>query len=115
MRLLVKEVEALREAAERVKSLEVDNRELCKQAAIDQKTLSTLREVKRTNRLISCSHPRFRFKTKIGIFCACVQELVNEKLRSQQRENEVEKLNHQLETLIQNQDHKTTLETSDQG
>lgn len=53
MRSLVKEVETLREAAERVKSLEGDNRELCKQAAIDQKTLSTLREVKRTNLLTS--------------------------------------------------------------
>lgn len=49
MRSLVKEVEALREAAERVKSLEGDNQDLCKQAAIDHKTLSTLREVQRTN------------------------------------------------------------------
>lgn len=49
MRSLVKEMEVLRETAERVKSLEGDNRELCKQAAIDQRTLSTLREVKRTN------------------------------------------------------------------
>lgn len=45
MRSLVKEVEALRETAERVKSVEGDNRELTKQAAIDQRTLSTLREV----------------------------------------------------------------------
>lgn len=49
MRSLVKEMEVLRETAERVKILEGDNRELCKQAAIDQRTLSTLREVKRTN------------------------------------------------------------------
>lgn len=55
MRSLVKEVEALREAAERVKSLEGDNRELCKQAAIDQRTLVTLREVKRTNHFLLTS------------------------------------------------------------
>lgn len=46
MRFLVKEVEGLRETAERVKSLERDNRELTKQAAIDQRTLATLREVR---------------------------------------------------------------------
>lgn len=45
MRFLVKEVEALRETAERVKTVEADNRELSKQAAIDQRTLATLREV----------------------------------------------------------------------
>lgn len=50
MRFLVKEVEGLRETAERVKGLEVDNRELSKQAAIDQRTLATLREV--TNYII---------------------------------------------------------------
>lgn len=45
MRGVVKEVEGLRETAERVKNLEVDNRQLAKQAAIDQKTLVTLRQV----------------------------------------------------------------------
>lgn len=45
MRFIVKEVEALRETADRVKGLEADNRELSKQAAIDQRTLATLREV----------------------------------------------------------------------
>lgn len=45
VRFLVKEVEALRETAERVKGLEGDNRELAKQAAINQRTLATLREV----------------------------------------------------------------------
>lgn len=45
MRFLVKEVETLRETSERVKGLEADNRELRKQAAIDQRTLATLREV----------------------------------------------------------------------
>lgn len=39
---------------------------------------------------------------------------MSEKLRSQQRDNEVEKLNHQLETNVQNQEHKTTQETLDQ-
>lgn len=45
MRLVMKEMEGLRETAERVRGLEGDNRELSKQAAIDQKTLATLREV----------------------------------------------------------------------
>lgn len=39
---------------------------------------------------------------------------MSEKLRSQQRDNEVQKLNYQLEAKILNQDHKTTQETSDQ-
>lgn len=47
LRCLVKEAEELRETAERVKGLERDNRELAKQAAIDQRTLDTLREVTR--------------------------------------------------------------------
>lgn len=45
MRFLVKEVEALRETAERVKGLERENREMSKQAAIDQRTVVNLREV----------------------------------------------------------------------
>lgn len=45
MRFLGKEVEVLRETAERVKGLEADNRELSKQAATDQRMLATLREV----------------------------------------------------------------------
>lgn len=44
-RALGKELEALREAGTRVKELEMDAREMLKQAAIDQRTLSTLREV----------------------------------------------------------------------
>lgn len=60
MRLLVKEVEGLRETAERVKSLETENRQLSKQAAIDQKTLATLREVRAAeiyrNKPIAVSH-----------------------------------------------------------
>ncbi|XP_041840075.1 girdin-like isoform X5 [Melanotaenia boesemani] len=75
MRYLVKEVEGLRETAERVKNLERDNRELTKQAAIDQKTLATLRE-----------------------------ELVSEKLKTQQRDNELERLTHELEMKVLNQE-----------
>ena len=41
-----KELEGLRETAERVRGLERDNRELAKQAAIDHRTLVTLREVR---------------------------------------------------------------------
>ncbi|XP_019939311.2 girdin-like isoform X1 [Paralichthys olivaceus] len=75
MRFLVKEVEGLRETAERVKGLERDNRELTKQAAIDQRTLATLRE-----------------------------ELVSEKLKTQQRDNELERLSHEMEMKILNQE-----------
>ncbi|XP_014884992.1 girdin-like isoform X4 [Poecilia latipinna] len=83
MRLLVKEAEGLRETSERVKSLERDNRELIKQAAIDQKTLATLRE-----------------------------ELVSEKLKTQQRDNELETLSHQLEMKVLNQEN-AQLEAAD--
>ncbi|XP_034450341.1 girdin-like isoform X4 [Hippoglossus hippoglossus] len=75
MRFLVKEVEGLRETAERVKGLERDNRELTKQAAIDHRTLATLRE-----------------------------ELVSEKLKTQQRDNELERLSHELEMKVLNQE-----------
>ncbi|XP_077574792.1 girdin-like isoform X2 [Stigmatopora nigra] len=44
MHCLVKEVEELREKAERVKELEKDNRELAKQSDINMRTLDTLRE-----------------------------------------------------------------------
>uniref|UniRef100_A0AAV2LLE2 HOOK N-terminal domain-containing protein n=1 Tax=Knipowitschia caucasica TaxID=637954 RepID=A0AAV2LLE2_KNICA len=67
-RYLVKEVENLKETADRVKSTEKDNRELSKQNAIDQRTLATLRE-----------------------------ELVSEKLRNQQKDTDLEKLTHMLE------------------
>ncbi|KAM4751118.1 girdin-like isoform 1-T1 [Anableps anableps] len=83
MRLLVKEVEGLRETSERVKSLERENRELIKQAAIDQKTLATLRE-----------------------------ELVSEKLITQQRDNDLEMLSHELEMKVLNQEN-TQLEAPD--
>ncbi|XP_068607059.1 girdin [Brachionichthys hirsutus] len=69
MRFLVKEAEGLRETAERVRGLEGDNRELTEQAATNQRTLATLRE-----------------------------ELVNEKLKIQQRDNELERTAHEMET-----------------
>ncbi|KAA0717518.1 Girdin Akt phosphorylation enhancer [Triplophysa tibetana] len=69
-RVLVKEATALKETCCRVKDLEKDNKEFVKQASIDKKTLVTLRE-----------------------------ELVNEKLRSQQVNNELEKLTHELEKI----------------
>uniref|UniRef100_A0A4W5NWK1 Uncharacterized protein n=1 Tax=Hucho hucho TaxID=62062 RepID=A0A4W5NWK1_9TELE len=70
-----KEVERLKEVEERVKGLERDNRELAKQGAINQRALVTLRE-----------------------------ELVSDKLKTQQRENELEWLAHELEMRVLNQD-----------
>ncbi|CAN9509953.1 unnamed protein product [Ophioblennius macclurei] len=75
MRFLAKEAEGLRETAERVKGLERDNRELSKQAAIDQRTLATLRE-----------------------------ELVSEKLKTQQKDNELERLAHEMEMKVLDQE-----------
>ncbi|KAG5278669.1 hypothetical protein AALO_G00101490 [Alosa alosa] len=69
-RALSKELEALRENGARVKELEMEAREMMKQAAIDQRTLSTLRE-----------------------------ELVSEKLRFQQRDNEVRRLTQEMERM----------------
>ncbi|XP_061889355.1 girdin-like isoform X3 [Entelurus aequoreus] len=81
LRCLAKEVEELRDTAERVKGLERDNRELTKQAAIDQKTLTTLRE-----------------------------ELVGEKLKTQQRDTELERLAHEQELKFLNQESKQQME-----
>ncbi|XP_016358929.1 girdin [Sinocyclocheilus anshuiensis] len=69
-RTLGKEVAALKDTCGRVKDLEKDNKELVKQATIDKKTLVTLRE-----------------------------ELVNEKLKTQQINNDLEKLTHELEKI----------------
>ncbi|XP_067276773.1 girdin isoform X2 [Pseudorasbora parva] len=69
-RVLGKEIAALRDTCGRVKDLEKDNKELVKQATIDKKTLATLRE-----------------------------ELVNEKLKTQQINNDLEKLTHELEKI----------------
>ncbi|XP_061536055.1 girdin isoform X1 [Phycodurus eques] len=81
MRCLVKEVEELRETAERVKRLERDNREQAKQADIDQRTLDTFRE-----------------------------ELVSEKLKTRQREDELERLSHEQEMRILNRERKQSVE-----
>ncbi|XP_073690447.1 girdin isoform X1 [Garra rufa] len=74
-RTLGKEVAALKDVCGRIKDLEKDNKELVKQATIDKKTLVTLRE-----------------------------ELVNEKLKTQQINNDLEKLTHELEKIGLNKD-----------
>ncbi|XP_030628126.1 girdin [Chanos chanos] len=69
-RALSKEVSTLKDSYNRVRDLEKDNKELVKQATIDKKTLVTLRE-----------------------------ELVSEKLKTQQMNNDLEKLTHELEKI----------------
>ncbi|KAL0964528.1 hypothetical protein UPYG_G00325200 [Umbra pygmaea] len=69
-RSLNKEMTTFKDSCCRVKDLEKENRELVKQATIDKKTLVTLRE-----------------------------ELVSEKLRTQQMNNDLEKLTHELEKI----------------
>lgn len=83
-RCLIKELEGLKETAERVKCLERDNRELSKQSAIDQRTLATLRE-----------------------------ELVDEKLKNQQRTTDLKRLMQELEIKdVQPEDNPYALETN---
>ncbi|XP_060105328.1 girdin isoform X1 [Heteronotia binoei] len=67
---LIKEIGACKEASIRLKELEKENKELVKRATIDKKTLVTLRE-----------------------------DLVNEKLKTQQMNNDLEKLTHELEKI----------------
>ncbi|KAG7493030.1 hypothetical protein MATL_G00020160 [Megalops atlanticus] len=69
-RSLTKEVAIFKDSCSRIKDLEKENKELVKQATIDKKTLVTLRE-----------------------------ELVNEKLKTQQMNNDLEKLTHELEKI----------------
>ncbi|XP_066553043.1 girdin isoform X1 [Amia ocellicauda] len=69
-RSLNKEMDFFKDSCGRVKDLEKENKELVKQATIDKKTLVTLRE-----------------------------ELVNEKLHTQQMNNDLEKLTHELEKI----------------
>ncbi|XP_014061040.1 girdin isoform X3 [Salmo salar] len=69
-RLLGKEMTSFKDSCNRLKDLEKENKELVKQATIDKKTLVTLRE-----------------------------ELVSEKLRTQQMNNDLEKLTHELEKM----------------
>ncbi|TRY74143.1 hypothetical protein DNTS_026686 [Danionella cerebrum] len=69
-RSLVRELEVLREAGEKLVELEREHREMQKQTSIDRRTLAALRE-----------------------------ELVEEKLKSQQISNELEKLSQELEKI----------------
>ncbi|XP_069787571.1 girdin-like isoform X4 [Narcine bancroftii] len=69
-KLLTKEINKFKDFYGRLKDLEKDNKELVKQATIDKKTLVTLRE-----------------------------ELVNEKLHTQQMSNDLEKLTNELEKI----------------
>ncbi|KAM4692979.1 girdin isoform 1-T1 [Discoglossus pictus] len=69
-KLLSKETSAFKDSCTRLKELEKENKELVKRATIDKKTLVTLRE-----------------------------DLVNEKLKMQQSNNELEKLTHELEKI----------------
>ncbi|KAH0622866.1 hypothetical protein JD844_025647 [Phrynosoma platyrhinos] len=67
---LIKEIGVCKEASIRLKEIEKENKELVKRATIDKKTLITLRE-----------------------------DLVNEKLKTQQMNNDLEKLTHELEKI----------------
>ncbi|OXB63044.1 hypothetical protein ASZ78_014811 [Callipepla squamata] len=67
---LFKEIAVYKESCARLKELEMENKELVKRASIDKKTLVTLRE-----------------------------DLVNEKLKTQQMNNDLEKLSHELEKI----------------
>ncbi|XP_053102200.1 girdin isoform X3 [Hemicordylus capensis] len=67
---LVKEIGVCKEASVRLKEIEKENKELVKRATIDKKTLVTLRE-----------------------------DLVNEKLKTQQMNNDLEKLTYELEKI----------------
>ncbi|XP_070590862.1 girdin isoform X3 [Erythrolamprus reginae] len=67
---LFKEIGFCKESSIRLKEVEKENKELVKRATIDKKTLVTLRE-----------------------------DLVNEKLKTQQMNNDLEKLTHELEKI----------------
>ncbi|XP_068927838.1 girdin isoform X6 [Petaurus breviceps papuanus] len=67
---LFKEIGVYKESCIRLKELEKENKELVKRATIDKKTLITLRE-----------------------------DLVSEKLKTQQMNNDLEKLTHELEKI----------------
>ncbi|XP_063300058.1 girdin isoform X4 [Pelobates fuscus] len=69
-KLLSKEAVTFKDSCARLKELEKENKELVKRATIDKKTLVTLRE-----------------------------DLVNEKLKTQQTNNDLEKLAHELEKI----------------
>ncbi|KAM8858416.1 girdin isoform 1-T1 [Spinachia spinachia] len=83
-RTMGKEMIFFRDSCTRVKDLERENKELVKLGTIDKKTLSTLRE-----------------------------ELVSEKLRTQQLNNDLDKLNHELEKIGLNKERLLHDESSD--
>ncbi|XP_029962650.1 girdin isoform X2 [Salarias fasciatus] len=83
-RTMGKEMIFFRDSCTRVKDLERENKELVKQGSIDKKTLITLRE-----------------------------ELVSEKLRTQQMNNDLEKLTHELEKIGLNKERLLHDESSD--
>ncbi|XP_054654338.1 girdin-like isoform X3 [Dunckerocampus dactyliophorus] len=83
-RTMGKEMIFFRDSCTRVKDLERENKELVKQATIDKKTFITLRE-----------------------------ELVSEKLRTQQTNNDLEKLTHELEKIGLNKERLLLDEHSD--
>ncbi|XP_060896113.1 girdin-like isoform X1 [Labrus mixtus] len=83
-RTMGKEMIFFRDSCTRVKDLERENKELVKQSSIDKKTLTTLRE-----------------------------ELVSEKLRTQQMNNDLEKLTHELEKIGINKERLLHDESSD--
>uniref|UniRef100_A0A3Q3NP31 Coiled-coil domain containing 88A n=1 Tax=Labrus bergylta TaxID=56723 RepID=A0A3Q3NP31_9LABR len=83
-RTMGKEMIFFRDSCTRVKDLERENKELVKQSSIDKKTLITLRE-----------------------------ELVSEKLRTQQMNNDLEKLTHELEKIGINKERLLHDESSD--
>uniref|UniRef100_A0A673B6I7 HOOK N-terminal domain-containing protein n=1 Tax=Sphaeramia orbicularis TaxID=375764 RepID=A0A673B6I7_9TELE len=82
-RTMGKEMIFFRDSCTRVKDLERENKDLVKQASIDKKTLITLRE------------------------------LVSEKLRTQQMNNDLEKLTHELEKIGLNKERLLHDEGSD--
>uniref|UniRef100_A0A8C7UW32 Coiled-coil domain containing 88A n=1 Tax=Oncorhynchus mykiss TaxID=8022 RepID=A0A8C7UW32_ONCMY len=82
-RSLGKEMTSFKDSCNRLKDLEKENKELVKQATIDKKTLVTLRE-----------------------------ELVSEKLRTQQMNNDLEKLTHELEKIGLNKERLLQAEQS---
>uniref|UniRef100_A0A8C3B169 Coiled-coil domain containing 88A n=1 Tax=Cyclopterus lumpus TaxID=8103 RepID=A0A8C3B169_CYCLU len=83
-RTMGKEMIFFRDSCTRVKDLERENRELVKLGTIDKKTLNTLRE-----------------------------ELVSEKLRTQQMNNDLDKLTHELEKIGLNKERLLHDESSD--
>ncbi|XP_034041539.1 girdin isoform X4 [Thalassophryne amazonica] len=83
-RTMGKEMIFFRDSCTRVKDLERENKELVKQATIDKKTFVTLRE-----------------------------ELVSEKLRTQQMNNDLDKLTHELDKIGLNKERLLHDENSD--